>query len=40
MAPEIKLGFEEMARFEIQEDRLVLDPRAPTRHEGGSANPF
>ncbi|MCE2959770.1 MAG: hypothetical protein ACK46A_04950 [Akkermansiaceae bacterium] len=40
LAPEIKLGFEEMARFEIQEDRLVLDPRAPTRHEGGSANPF
>jgi hypothetical protein len=40
LAPEIKLGFEEMARFEIQEDRLILDPRAPTRHVGGDGVPF
>jgi hypothetical protein len=28
---EIRLGFEEMARIRIEKDRLVLDPRAPTR---------
>jgi hypothetical protein len=40
LAPEIKLGYEDMARFKIKEDRLILDPRAPTRHEGGEDIPF
>ncbi len=30
---EIRLGFEEMSRITIKEDRLVLDPRPPTRDE-------
>ena len=28
---EIRLGFEEMARIRIEEGKLTLDPRAPTR---------
>jgi len=37
---EIKLGFEEMARIRIEKDRLVLDPRAPTREEPAIPDTF
>ncbi len=40
LAPEIELGFEKMARFEIQDKRVLLDPRRPTRHEGGDGTTF
>ncbi len=40
MEPEIDLGFQKMARFEIQDKRLILDPRRPTRHVGGEGVPF
>lgn len=40
MQPEIDLGFQKMARFEIQDKRLILDPRRPTRHVGGEGAPF
>lgn len=36
---EIEFGFERMVRFEIQDKRVILDPRSPTRHvEGEDAN--
>lgn len=40
LQPEIDLGFQKMARFEIQDKRVVLDPRKPTRHVGGEDIPF
>lgn len=40
LAPEIDLGFQQMARFEIQDKRVILDPRRPTRHVGGEDIPF
>jgi hypothetical protein len=40
MEPEIDLGFQKMARFEIQDKRLILDPRRPTRHVGGEDASF
>ncbi len=40
LGPEIELGFQQMARFEIQDKRVVLDPRRPTRHVGGEGTPF
>jgi hypothetical protein len=40
LAPEIELGFENMARFEIQNKRIILDPRKPTRYVGGDDSPF
>lgn len=40
LGPEIDLGFKKMARFEIQDKRVVLDPRRPTRHVGGDESPF
>ena len=40
LEPEIDLGFQKMARFEIQDKRLILDPRRPTRHVGGEVEPF
>ena len=40
LAEEIDLGFEKMARFKIEENRVTLDPRKPTRHEGGDGSSF
>jgi hypothetical protein len=37
---EIRLGFEDMARIRIEKDRLVLDPRAPTREEPAIPDTF
>lgn len=40
LSEEIDLGFHKMARFKIEENRVTLDPRAPTRHEGGDGSSF
>lgn len=40
LSTEIDLGFDKMARFKIEEDRVTLDPRKPTRHEGGEGSSF
>jgi hypothetical protein len=40
MEPEIDLGFQKMAWFEIQNKRLILDPRRPTHHVGGEDASF
>lgn len=40
LAEEIDLGFDKMARFKIEENRVTLDPRKPTRHEGGDGSSF
>lgn len=37
---EIRLGFEEMARIKIEQDRLVLDPRGPNSESPGLPDTF
>lgn len=40
LEPEINLSFRDMARFEIQEGRLLLDPKRPSKEMGGNGNSF
>lgn len=40
LAPELEWGYSKMVRFKIEDKRLILDPRRPTKHVGGEDSPF
>ena len=40
LEPEIKLAFRDMARYEIEEGRVTLDPRLPSREAGSTGDTF